>query len=99
MVFSPTIQQKIKDAMSDVLVLGESNFDAALARNDEIMVEFYAPWCMHCKRLAPEYDIAAAQLKSDNIQIGKVYLLKRELRCEISDGISNSLMKVSQSKV
>lgn len=92
--FGPTVQQKIKDAMSDVLVLGESNFDAALAKNDEIMVEFYAPWCMHCKRLAPEYDIAAAQLKADNIQIGKVDCTKHNDLCKKYDVTGYPTLKI-----
>ncbi|XP_019181207.1 PREDICTED: protein disulfide-isomerase 5-2 [Ipomoea nil] len=45
-----------------VLELDESNFDAAISTFDYIFVDFYAPWCGHCKRLAPELDKAAAIL-------------------------------------
>lgn len=37
-----------------VLELDASNFDAAISTFDYIFVDFYAPWCGHCKRLAPE---------------------------------------------
>nr|XP_010930795.1 protein disulfide isomerase-like 5-2 [Elaeis guineensis] len=42
-----------------VIELDESNFDSAIAAFDYILVDFYAPWCGHCKRLSPELDAAA----------------------------------------
>ncbi|OMO81376.1 Thioredoxin [Corchorus olitorius] len=45
-----------------VLELDESNFDSAISSLDYILVDFYAPWCGHCKRLAPQLDEAAPVL-------------------------------------
>ncbi|KAF3445371.1 hypothetical protein FNV43_RR10547 [Rhamnella rubrinervis] len=45
-----------------VLELDESNFDSAISAFDYVLVDFYAPWCGHCKRLSPQLDAAAPVL-------------------------------------
>ncbi|KAL3618536.1 Protein disulfide isomerase-like 1-4 [Castilleja foliolosa] len=57
---------------TDVVVLTDRNFSSFVDENKYVMVEFYAPWCGHCKSLAPEYAAAATDLKSENVKLAKV---------------------------
>jgi len=49
---------------SDVIKLTESNFNKEVVNSADLwLVEFYAPWCGHCKQLAPQWEKAASALK------------------------------------
>jgi protein disulfide-isomerase A6 len=51
------LNRKVKKVPSAVVDLTDSNFEAvALSPSKAVMVEFYAPWCGHCKSLAPKYE-------------------------------------------
>jgi len=55
-----------------VSVLSRDTFAHFVMPKDVVLVEFYAPWCGHCKTLEPEYAAAAKELKKDGISLAKV---------------------------
>lgn len=36
------------------------------------LLEFYAPWCGHCKKLTPIYDELGAKMADENVEIVKM---------------------------
>lgn len=56
----------------DVVILEDGNFDENVYKSkDSWFVEFYAPWCGHCKKLEPEWNKVATELKGE-MKVAKV---------------------------
>lgn len=65
--------QKKKEASGEgVVVLTDSTYSELVTNSDDSwVVEFYAPWCGHCKSLEPEWNSLPGLLKGD-VKVGKV---------------------------
>lgn len=61
-----------EDNTGNVKVAVAKNFDEVVTNNGkDTLIEFYAPWCGHCKKLAPVYDELGDKLADEDIEIVK----------------------------
>jgi len=59
-----------EDTAGDVVVAKGASFaDLVLNNEKDVLVEFYAPWCGHCKKLAPTWEELATKMKTLNDQV------------------------------
>ncbi|KAJ3368264.1 hypothetical protein GGF31_006494 [Allomyces arbusculus] len=69
---------------SSVITLTAATFDKSVA-SGTWFVDFFAPWCTHCKQLAPKYEEMAATVapwrKSKQFYVAKVDCVDNEALC------------------
>ncbi len=64
------------------LVLAECKSHAHFYASRANHITVFAPWCGHCKALAPEYEEAATQLKEKNIPLAKIDCTEEAELCQ-----------------
>lgn len=85
LVFSGLIKANA-ELEDGIHVLTDANFDSFIAEHKFAFIEFYAPWCGHCKHLAPILvDVAASLLENDetkDVPVAKVDCTIQKRVCE-----------------
>jgi len=71
-----TVSAERSQLLSQVNVLTGSTFDAIMKSSEDAvpvwLLDFYAPWCGHCKELAPVLESIVADKENDFIAIGTI---------------------------
>lgn len=62
------------------IVTGKTYKEIVQQSGKKVFLEFYAPWCGHCKKLAPVYEELGKRFKgSDNVIIAKMDATKNDV--------------------
>ncbi|HEX8545609.1 MAG TPA: thioredoxin domain-containing protein [Cytophagaceae bacterium] len=77
---------EIKDTVIAHDGMSRKDFDHLVKQDSVVLIDFYATWCSHCKKLAPELDELGkklgSKLKIIKIDFDKNQALAKELKVE-----------------
>ncbi|RLN59896.1 hypothetical protein BBJ29_001907 [Phytophthora kernoviae] len=70
-----------------VRILTNDNFDSILNATQTVwLVDFYSPWCPHCRQFGPQYEKAAnSYAEASNVQFGAVDCTREKDVCNRED--------------
>lgn len=84
------------------IVVAKNYDEIVLDDAKDVLIEFYAPWCGHCKALAPKYDILAKLYVdagfTDKVTIAKVDATLNDVPDEIQGFPTIKLYKAGDKK-
>lgn len=65
--------EPVPESQGDVKVIVAKSFKEMVMDVDkDVLIEFYAPWCGHCKALAPKYDELGSKMADEDVVIAKM---------------------------
>ena len=87
------------DEAVSVLDLTEENFASKVSASPHFVM-FFAPWCGHCKRLAPTWEELAGKMNVEKeVTIGKVDCTEQTTLCSAQDVTGYPTLKFFKSGV
>ena len=59
--------------------LNKEQFESFMQDGKVVLVDFWAPWCSYCRRIAPAYDMVAQQF-GDEVIVSKINIDDEPMR-------------------